>query len=176
MKQAQFMIAEAEGLACVAWAFDPLQAGNARFNLETLQATASHYVVDMYGPRTDDLNAGIPTDRLIAVWKPGQPPRPTLPEQPFGTLPLLIDPDGPAARPIEGRVQEPLVLLEIPSDLAALRASAPERANRWRLAAREAFGDAFRNGYRAVGTVKAGDGEERRQAYVLHRPSAEEPG
>ncbi|WP_169977507.1 hypothetical protein [Tautonia rosea] len=171
MKQAQFMIAEAEGLACVAWAFDPLQAGNARFNLDTLHATASHYLVDMYGPRTDDLNAGIPTDRLIAVWEPKQLTRPTLPEHPFGELPLLIDPDGPTAKPIDPSV--PIVLLEIPGDLAALRASSPERANRWRLAAREAFESAFRNGYRAVGTVRTGEGQERRQAYVLHRPLAD---
>lgn len=170
MKQAQFMIAEAEGLACVAWAFDPLQAGNARFNLETLHATASHYVVDMYGPRTDDLNAGIPTDRLIAVWEPNRTPRPPLPEHPFGALPLLIDPDGPTAKSIEGT--DPLVLLEIPSDLGALRATAPERANRWRLAVREAFEGAFHAGYQAVGTVRTGAGDERRQAYVLHRSLA----
>jgi predicted GNAT superfamily acetyltransferase len=173
MKQAQFMIAEAEGLACVAWAFDPLQAGNARFNLETLHATASHYLVDMYGPRTDDLNAGIPTDRLIAVWEPNRTPRPSIPEHPFGALPLLIDPDGPTARPIEGTA--PLVLLEIPSDLGALRATAPERANRWRLAVREAFEGAFHAGYQAVGTVRIGSGDERRQAYVLHRSLANAP-
>lgn len=173
MKQAQFMIAEAEGLACVAWAFDPLQAGNARFNLDTLYAKASHYLVDMYGPRTDDLNAGIPTDRLIAVWEPNRTPRPSLPEHPFGALPLLIDPDGPTARPIEGTA--PVVLLEIPSDLGALRATAPERANRWRLAVREAFEGAFHAGYQAVGTVRIGAGDERRQAYVLHRSLADAP-
>ncbi|MBX6313857.1 MAG: hypothetical protein IRY99_13215, partial [Isosphaeraceae bacterium] len=68
LKQAQREIARAEGIATIAWAFDPLQAGNARFNLDKLGASVGRYIVDMYGPRTDALNAGTPTDRLIAEW------------------------------------------------------------------------------------------------------------
>jgi predicted GNAT superfamily acetyltransferase len=56
LKAAQREFAREQGLPCIAWAFDPLQAGNARFNLEKLGATAGEYVVDMYGPRTDALN------------------------------------------------------------------------------------------------------------------------
>src|SRR3954462_2022833 len=41
------------GIDLIAWAFDPLQGGNARFNLDKLGATARRYVDDMYGPRTD---------------------------------------------------------------------------------------------------------------------------
>ena len=53
--------------------------GNARFNLDKLGATAGRYVENMYGPRTDALNRGAPTDRLIAVWEttpapPSEPP------------------------------------------------------------------------------------------------------
>lgn len=169
MKQAQFMVAEAEGLPCVAWAFDPLQAGNARFNLEALRATASHYVVDMYGPRTDALNAGIPTDRLIAVWEPGPLVRPLVPDSPFATLPSLIDPTGPKLLPISPAW--PTFLLEIPIDLPSLRSSDPDLASRWRLVVREAFTVAFEAGYRAIGTATSGEGNERRQAYVLHRPA-----
>src|SRR5690242_6224926 len=60
--------ARAEGIGTIAWAFDPLQAGNAHFNLARLGATARRYVDNMYGGRTDALNAGVPTDRLIAEW------------------------------------------------------------------------------------------------------------
>lgn len=74
IKTCQRDFARAEGVPCVAWAFDPLQAGNARFNLEKLGATCGRYVVDMYGPRTDALNLGAPTDRLIAVWETDPPP------------------------------------------------------------------------------------------------------
>ena len=64
-------IARAEGIERIAWAFDPLQAGNAHFNLARLGATAGRYVENMYGLRTDALNAGVPTDRLIAEWDTG---------------------------------------------------------------------------------------------------------
>src|SRR5215471_15846962 len=56
------------GLPAVAWAFDPLQASNAAFNLGVLGATSRLYEVDMYGSRTDALNVGLATDRLIAEW------------------------------------------------------------------------------------------------------------
>ena len=36
--------ARAEGIATIAWAFDPLQAGNAHFNLSRLGASAGRYV------------------------------------------------------------------------------------------------------------------------------------
>ena len=57
------------GSSVIAWAFDPLQAGNAHFNLARLGATAGRYIENMYGERTDALNAGVPTDRLIAEWE-----------------------------------------------------------------------------------------------------------
>src|ERR671933_2741575 len=56
------------GLGAVAWAFDPLQASNAAFNLGVLGATCRLYELDMYGSRTDALNVGLATDRLIAEW------------------------------------------------------------------------------------------------------------
>ena len=71
IKRHQRTIAYAEGIERIAWAFDPLQAGNAHFNLARLKASAGRYVENMYGPRTDALNAGVPTDRLIVEWETG---------------------------------------------------------------------------------------------------------
>jgi predicted GNAT superfamily acetyltransferase len=78
LKAAQREYAKNEGLDCLAWAFDPLQAGNAHFNLERLGATASKFVEDMYGRRTDALNANATTDRLIAEWSTESEPRPPM--------------------------------------------------------------------------------------------------
>jgi predicted GNAT superfamily acetyltransferase len=39
------------GLEAVVWAFDPLQASNAAFNLGVLGATCRSYEVDLYGSR-----------------------------------------------------------------------------------------------------------------------------
>ena len=65
----------------IAWAFDPLQAGNAHFNLARLGATAGRYIDNMYGERTDALNAGVPTDRLIAEWDVDRRVRPSDPSR-----------------------------------------------------------------------------------------------
>ena len=76
LKQAQRQFARAEGLEPIAWAFDPLQAGNAHFNLGRLGARSHTYIENMYGTRTDALNAGVPTDRLIVVWSTTEEPQP----------------------------------------------------------------------------------------------------
>src|SRR5437660_6443317 len=55
-------------LEAVVWAFDPLQASNAAFNLGVLGAISRTYEPDMYGSRTDALNVGMATDRLLAEW------------------------------------------------------------------------------------------------------------
>src|SRR5205085_2134973 len=91
LKHAQRDFARAEGLDFLAWAFDPLQAGNARFNLDKLGASVGRYVENMYGPRTDALNTGASTDRLIAEWSTEPQPRPELAPEAAMSLPRLIE-------------------------------------------------------------------------------------
>jgi predicted GNAT superfamily acetyltransferase len=155
LKTAQRGVARAEGVTCIAWAFDPLQAGNARFNLAKLGATAGRFVEDMYGPRSDALNRNATTDRLIAVWEVDAPdPRP--PSAGLEEFPPLL-------RVTERRDGTPEVVflglpagarrarLEIPPEVNKLRAEAPELAARWGEAVRRAFPAAFAAGLRAVG-------------------------
>jgi predicted GNAT superfamily acetyltransferase len=166
LKHAQRDIARAEGVSLIAWAFDPLQAGNARFNLARLCATAVRYVDNMYGPRTDALNAGTPTDRLIVEWDVDDRPRPARQADEIRTLSRLIGsgPDGPlVVRP----AGDPRVLLEIPADIARMRADDPGLAERWRKAVREGFVSVFAAGYRAVDFVR--DEAVGRRFYVLER-------
>ncbi len=58
----------AQGYKWVSWTFDPMQAKNARLNLEHFGAVASHYKVNVYGEMRDDLNRGMQSDRLLAWW------------------------------------------------------------------------------------------------------------
>src|SRR5262249_15076107 len=146
--------ARAEGIDRIAWAFDPLQAGNAHFNLARLGATAGRYVENMYGERTDALNAGVPTDRLIAEWETTAETPATVPAAAVGTVPRLIATDAgqggteesgrtPAPLAVEPAFESPRVLLEIPDEIARLRRHRPEAAERWRVAVRQAFQTAF---------------------------------
>jgi predicted GNAT superfamily acetyltransferase len=152
LKQEQFAFARAEALPFVAWAFDPLQAGNARFNLDKLGASAVSYIDDMYGPRSDALNAGVPTDRVLAVWEAQGPPRPSFP--PADDLPRLVAcgptiDDAPLCSPLAALPDASIVVVEFPSSISDLRARHPAAADRWRLVVRGALREAFDAGYSA---------------------------
>jgi predicted GNAT superfamily acetyltransferase len=179
LKTAQRAIAQAEGVPCIAWAFDPLQAGNARFNLDKLGATAVRLIEDMYGPRTDALNRNTPTDRLIAVWETGpEPPRDKPDAAAARDLPRAIAlVSGPTApEPTFAGVPEGAagVLLEVPFDINRLRAEAPDLAGRWGAAVRQSFQAAFAAGYRATGFLRDPTPDGPRCYYVL-RPGSPVP-
>jgi predicted GNAT superfamily acetyltransferase len=153
------------GLGVVAWAFDPLQANNAAFNLGVLGATSRSYELDLYGARTDALNVGLDTDRLIAAWS-------TVGETGGRTAPWpdaieLID--APAGE-IQG-VREPVdaahAHIEIPANLSRLKTSGRGSAARdWQVALRQTFGAAFASGYVAVGFTREDPSHPR---YLLER-------
>lgn len=58
------------GIDRIRWTFDPLMAGNARFNLNTLGAVGDRWIEDCYGPMPGKLDAAsrtgqhAPSDRL----------------------------------------------------------------------------------------------------------------
>ncbi len=184
VKIVQRYLARAEGLGLIAWAFDPLQAGNAHFNLTRLGARAGRYIDNMYGERTDALNAGVPTDRLIAEWEVDSLPQPAQTPGPdaLANLPRLIQ----TARNPQGRLiplgvqtnaNAPRVLLEIPPRIADLRRDQPAAAEAWRLAVRQAFQASFAAGYHTVGLVRDESSGDRRCYYELERPKpGDEPG
>jgi predicted GNAT superfamily acetyltransferase len=179
LKLAQREYALAEDILLMAWAFDPLQAGNARFNLQKLGARLGRYIDNMYGERTDALSSGVPTDRVIALWpldrEPG--PRMTLPAQAAFTLPRLIrsgeNPQGllvPLS--VEPVFDAPRILLELPSRIAVMRREHPELAEEWRLAVRQGFFAAFAAGFVAAGFVTDETPAGPRCFYMLEHPEA----
>ena len=56
------------GFELMEWTFDPLEIKNAYLNIEKLGAIARRYNVNQYGITSSPLQAGLPTDRLIAEW------------------------------------------------------------------------------------------------------------
>ncbi len=180
LKRAQRDAALARGLDRMVWTFDPLQSRNAAFNLRKLGAVAARYLVDYYGEMDDALNRGLPTDRLEVDWwlrdtrvverLEGRRPAPTWPEAPR-ILRALPGEAGPTPGPLTP-ADAPTVLLDIPADLAGLRARAPGLALAWRLATRQAFLHSLERGYRAVDFVgRPGDPAG---SYVLARAGQEE--
>jgi predicted GNAT superfamily acetyltransferase len=177
LKQEQRRRARAAGLERIAWAFDPLQAGNAHFNLGRLGARSHTYIENMYGPRTDALNAGVPTDRLIAVWSTADKPAER----------SMVDPDDLERLPrvmervertggtfeVNARVEfandHRTVMLEIPDDIGRLRSGSPALAEAWRRAAANAFTTLFAAGFEAVDFIRTRSATGPRGYYLLHR-------
>jgi predicted GNAT superfamily acetyltransferase len=140
------------GICSITWTFDPLVRRNAWFNLAKLGAVGVEYLVDFYGPMSDGVNGGESSDRLFTRWDLTAAPSPVAVE---GALLLLDDRDGTPAPAAAAPRREPL-LVALPEDVEALRASHPSIAREWRLAVREALVPAFADGYRASGITRDG--------------------
>lgn len=142
MKSHQRAWALSQGLDSIQWTFDPLMRRNARLNLLKLGAQAIAYEVNMYGPLTDLVNLGDPTDRLLLNWD--LPSDRAASALRAGLEPLSLD-DFPGA-----------TVIEVPEDIAALRANDVNAARDWRLRMREQMLDAFGRGLTMQGITQSG--------------------
>jgi predicted GNAT superfamily acetyltransferase len=157
MKLHQRAWAAENDIAQITWTFDPLLRRNARFNLEVLGARIVGYEPNFYGPMSDAFNTNEETDRCFVSWdvqnavlrralfEPDDECQVVLAHNVGGT-PLLLPFDFDANR----------VLIEIPDDVIAMRTSAPEMAQLWRLAVRETIQLAFRRGLHIARLTAAG--------------------
>lgn len=165
LKEFQRKWAAEQGYRMLAWTFDPLQRGNANFNMHHLGATAQTYHVNFYGEMTDGINAGLPSDRLEVQWavkKPSAQKR-TPHEYTVENCILISQDDLMPALHLPPQWESPAYLVEIPRNLGELKRANSHAALSWRLALREALQTAFNNGYIASDFVEL-DG---RPCYVL---------
>lgn len=68
LKLAQRDEALKRGISRIEWTFDPLEIRNAHFNIEDLGVICRRFYVNTYGMSSSQLQAGLPTDRLVAEW------------------------------------------------------------------------------------------------------------
>lgn len=137
----------------IGWTFDPLQRGNANFNLHRLGAVANVYHENFYGVMQDEINqGGMPSDRVEALWNIRDLHVEARLAGNFADQPspdihyMLRDQSSPILSPMDDTLPE--ILVQIPHNLAKLPNFAARLA--WRLALREALGTAFAHGYRAI--------------------------
>lgn len=178
LKQAQRDWALANGYRVMAWTFDPMQAGNANFNLNRLGATARVYYVNHYGAMQDDLNAGLSSDRLEAHWQLDCPKVSALaagdkqahePDLP-GALTMLVqekhgelqfrppaEAGGAHYRSHYRSHHGEYYGVEIPANIADLKARDKARARQWQGYVRDAITELLAAGYLVSGFVRQGD-------------------
>jgi predicted GNAT superfamily acetyltransferase len=147
LKQAQRYDALRLGYELVTWTFDPLEARNAYINLHRLGCIARLYDRDHYGAMEDELNRGLPSDRLEAEWwlKGTKPPMAADPR-----VLLRVGSTGePVREHLDLSVQAP-ALIAVPPDFQHVKATSVELAMRWRMETRAAFEAALAAGLMAI--------------------------
>lgn len=157
LKLAQREWALAHDYPAIAWTFDPLQRGNANFNLRLLGAFSSTYHVNFYGDMTDSINAGMPSDRLEITWRlreervtqaaEGRTPVPLTDYFPQENFLLYTDAKGD---PCLSRIQTlagDWHFIEIPYNISTLKRTNIQKAKAWQLMLRQSMQTALEQGY-----------------------------
>lgn len=162
----------ARGVGEIAWTFDPLVARNAWFNLTKLGARATEYLPNFYGPMDDGINGRDESDRLLVRWRLTDPAvvlacagggvGAVAADLEAGGAVVALGSDE-AGRPVPGRLDGPVSLVAVPSDVAVLRGAAPETAARWRIAVREVLTTLLADGSGRI------EGFDRTGWYVVRR-------
>ena len=166
LKQMQHDWALQHNYQTMRWTFDPLQRGNANFNLHLLGTVADQYHNNLYGSMNDEINADLPSDRLETVWYLNQEqPKFSSHQVEFSLDYLLLrrQENNQPARLIAIDDNAAFWFIEIPANLRLLRLQDARLAYEWRIALREAFQLAFAAGYWAVDFVDF----QGRHCYVL---------
>lgn len=153
------------GVGTVEWTFDPLVRRNAVINLVHLGARPVTWLDDLYGRMQDARNAGLPTDRLLVSWDltdarvqqaaAGRVAEPRLEGLRRAGAAVVLDADATGA-PVLSPTTAPRRLARIPDDIEAVRAADRDLAAAWAAAAREAIGQAMREGLRITGVTRDG--------------------
>jgi predicted GNAT superfamily acetyltransferase len=141
------------GIETITWTFDPLVRRNGHFNLCKLGATASQYEPDFYGKLEDGTNNADRTDRLVAVWRLRS------------EWIAHVTTGGPGRHRRYARTVPEARLIMVPPDIASLRLTDHERAQRSRQAAQDRFRNLLGRGFYVAGM-------SRNNEYVLLPPDA----
>ena len=146
MKLFQKKWAIENGYDLIAWTFDPARSLNAYFNLHKLGAVSRTLLPQFYGTMEDSLNAGIPTDRLVAEWwikvndRTGHSPKPTPTHEILddGSFEYLIDLES---------TEEDYLLIPVIYDISPLMASNRGKVTRFKNALTYSLFTLFKRDY-----------------------------
>lgn len=156
------------------WTYDPLVARNAHLNLQKLGAQVVEYVRDMYGGDEASITDSIiGSDRFVVRWDlntgaGGGSASPKTTTEATADAPLVLAQDeaaGSQPATIDWPGDHPVVRVEIPTDIQALKLVLPDVARRWRVTTRRVFRSYLALGYRVAGFYT--DAESQRCFYYL---------
>jgi predicted GNAT superfamily acetyltransferase len=191
LKLAQRDWALKRDLDLITWTYDPLESRNAYLNIHLLGCICQTYFRDYYGEMSDELNRGIPSDRLRVDWwirsehvvdridKTEQKEQPSSEEKVLSIQGQLLNPadhdSGPLPNPVGSweSPQEDQILIEIPCDIQTLRQLNKVLAHDWRIHTRDLFEKVFSEDYQVVDLIYQ-RGEKPRSFYLLKKGTDED--
>lgn len=156
MKLKQAEIAKQKGFSKITWTFDPLESLNAYLNLHKLGAVGARYKENHYGYMNDDLNQGLPTDRIQIDWNL-ENDRPSKAAS-FERKKVLLD----------SKKNQPILkeafskelssgehwFVAIPVNFQKMKVEDFKLANAWRCQTRKVFQALFSEGYAATDLLR----------------------
>jgi predicted GNAT superfamily acetyltransferase len=170
----------AQDLPLITWTFDPLEAPNASLNLHKLRAIIRTYRRDVYGSDFGALNAGLPSDRLVAEWwikgpRVDRDAAEEAGEWSEATPIFEVEGQGLSRRVVRANLalDDDLLHLEIPADIHPLKASNLELAMAWRTYVRQALERYFDQGYLITDFISTFEHDQRRNRYILRKATPE---
>jgi len=177
LHQRQFILSQ--GLKLAKWTFDPLESANAHLNIRKLGGIAKANKRNLYGSDYGDLNTGLPTDRLVIEWHVDHPDvarrleggeTPQESHQNVGCINQRDIQQG-IKDDYDLQLDNPTLMLEIPSDFQRIKQKDMDAAMEWRMATREIFNHYFSRHYVVSDfqSVVREDSGSRRCFYVFKR-------
>lgn len=175
-----------QGINLVTWTFDPLEGANANLYLSKLGAICREYLVNFYGSELRDrVNVGMETDRFYAEWFiksrrvvdriRGRLKRLRLDEcvSKGARLVNVVELVRGLKRmkSYDLKATEDRILVQIPEDIQAIKASSLEFAREWRFATRRIFTHYLRRNYVVTDFISEVE-EGRRNYYLLEKAPA----
>lgn len=162
MKLKQAELAKSLGFSVIIWTYDPLESVNAYFNIHKLSATGAFYKENHYGSMKDELNEGLPSDRIQIEWNLNEEisKRESLPVENARVL-LIKDKNDRPELTSEftddfNSESEPW-LVAIPSDFQNLKRNNLNLAKEWRITTRKVMKSLFKLEYKAKDVVRTKD-------------------
>ena len=156
-------MARRRGLKLMCWTYDPLRAVNAHLNIHKLGATSRRYIANAYAVSTSPRDTGAAIDRLWMEWDLTGRSR-AQPLSVEGAQVVLRD-EGKGPSEPNLFADTPLVIVQIPPDIDAVRAARIEGVVAWRNATSVTFTHYFARGYVACDFLRSA-------GYVLSRVGA----
>lgn len=158
MKLKQAEIARQMGYEMITWTFDPLESRNAYVNLHKLGATGAVYKTNHYGSMNDELNQGLPTDRIQIKWdirnyKANK-------KLPIDSGKILSDANSEMEPVIKDDFYthefdtSDCLFVAIPKKFQAIKQSDIQLAKKWRMETRKVFQTLFENGFQARDLIR----------------------